>query len=123
MLPTVASAADLMLSEFLASNCNGLRDEDGTSSDWIEIHNAGVETVVLTGLSLTDKSSTPQKWVFPAGNLLAPDGYLVVFASGKDKVGSGGELHTNFAIGASGEYLGLYDGDLLVLSEYSPKVS
>jgi hypothetical protein len=32
-----ASAADLLISEFMASNKNTLADEDGDFSDWIEI--------------------------------------------------------------------------------------
>src|SRR5439155_10081362 len=37
-------------------------------------------------------------------------GYLVVFASGKDRRSTtpGSRLHTNFKLSASGEYLGLY---------------
>src|SRR5437867_128429 len=43
-----APAADrVIISEFVASNSNGLRDEDGDYADWIELFNAGTNTVDL----------------------------------------------------------------------------
>ena len=41
-----------VISEFLASNQNSLRDEDGDHEDWIEILNEGNAAVDLDGLSL-----------------------------------------------------------------------
>ena len=38
---------------------------------------------------------------------IAPRGYLVVFASNKDRRIPGEELHTNFALSAGGEFLAL----------------
>ena len=85
----------------------GLVDEDGELEDWIEIHNASAEAVALDGWSLTDDAGSPRKWRFPA-RILLPDEYLVVFASGKDRRPETGELHTNFRLRRSGEYLALY---------------
>ena len=36
---------EVVISEFLASNTDGIQDEDGDSSDWIELHNAGGDPV------------------------------------------------------------------------------
>ncbi|MCW5556824.1 MAG: hypothetical protein KIT22_03145, partial [Verrucomicrobiae bacterium] len=36
-----------VISEFLASNRDGLRDEDGEASDWIEIRNPDATPVSL----------------------------------------------------------------------------
>lgn len=51
-------------------------------------------------------------WTFPARSL-APGGYLVVFASGKDRrpTNPASPLHTNFKLGNAGESLGLYSPD------------
>ncbi|RIK74873.1 MAG: hypothetical protein DCC68_22275 [Planctomycetota bacterium] len=95
-----------LITEFQASNRSTIEDEDGDSSDWIEIHNPGTVDVNLGGWFLTDDPLLPTKWQFPATRLEA-DGYLVVFASGKDRAVFGEELHTNFAINADGEYLAL----------------
>ena len=53
-LPGSLSAQAVAISEFLAENRDGLADEDGDSSDWIEIQNQGAATVNLDGWSLTD---------------------------------------------------------------------
>src|SRR6187402_2952708 len=76
---------NLLITEFMAENDNTLADEDGDNSDWIEIYNAGTNTVNLLNWSLTDSANNPQNWWrFPATNL-APNTFLIVFASGKDR--------------------------------------
>ena len=106
-------ARALILTEFLADNERGLTDEDGDHSDWIELFNSGAEPVDLEGLILRDSSTD---WTFPS-RLLGPTESLVVFASGKDRVGS--ELHTNFRLSAEGESLALVQADgLSVIHAY-----
>jgi hypothetical protein len=112
-------AADLVISEFLASNVAGLQDKDGAFNDWLEIHNTGTTAVSLAGLTLTDNIALPAQWTFPAGVNLAANGYLVVWCSAKNLAVAGSELHTNFRLGAGGEYLALYNG-ATVLSSYAP---
>ena len=99
-------AADLVISEFLASNHSGLADQDGDFSDWIEIHNTTAAPVSLNGWYLTDDPNNLPEWKFPNVSLGA-DGYLVVFASAKDRATAGSELHTNFKLAGDGEYLAL----------------
>ena len=41
----VPVCGQVMISEFLAINVGGLQDEDGESSDWIELYNTGSSTV------------------------------------------------------------------------------
>jgi len=104
----------------MAVNDSGLDDEDRDEEDWIEIHNAGVNTVDLEGWYLTDNVNTLTKWAFPEVTL-APDAYLVVFASGKNRREPSEVLHTNFKLKGSGEYLGLVRPDgHTVVSEFFP---
>jgi hypothetical protein len=109
-----AGTADLVINEVLASNVstNGLADEDGEQSDWIEIRNRGTTPVDLAGWSLSDDPDVPGLWVFPS-RLLGAGQYLVVFASGKDRKAPTGtnRFHTNFRLGNTGEHLGLYSPD------------
>src|SRR4026209_2045416 len=80
-----AMAADeVIISELVASNSNGLPDEDGAYSDWIEIFNSGTNTANLLNWALTDSAGDLAKWRFPATNL-SPSGFLIVFASGKNR--------------------------------------
>ncbi|MHC4519561.1 MAG: lamin tail domain-containing protein, partial [Planctomycetota bacterium] len=119
-------AAWPVINEFMASNgsvapveAGEVLDEDGDSSDWIEIRNPGDEAIDLSGWYLTDDVDELRRWRFPDRTLLASDGYLLVFASGKDR--TGGELHTNFKLSVDGEYLALVQSDgVTVVDEYGP---
>ncbi len=95
-----------IITEFCASNDSLLLDEDGQSSDWIEIYNPLSYAVDLTGWTLTDNKDKPTKWPFPEMTLDAGQ-FLVVFASDKDRDDPAGQLHTNFVLDPDGEYLAL----------------
>ncbi|HYV28660.1 MAG TPA: lamin tail domain-containing protein, partial [Candidatus Eisenbacteria bacterium] len=107
------------ISEFLADNQGGVRDEDLDSPDWIELFNPGPLRVNLAGWFLTDTSTNLSKWRFPATNLAA-NAYLVVFASNKDRTNVGAPLHANFKLDADGGYLALVKSDgTTVVSEFT----
>jgi hypothetical protein len=110
--------ADPTISEFLARNDSGLLDEDGESSDWIEIHNDSGFALNLAGYKLTNDAALLSKWSLPS-MILAPDERVVVFASAKDRTGS--EWHTNFTIDADGEYLALVrPNGITIVQEFGP---
>jgi CotH kinase protein/Concanavalin A-like lectin/glucanases superfamily/Lamin Tail Domain/Bacterial Ig domain/Immunoglobulin domain len=98
--------AQFLITEFMAVNNTSLNDEDGNNSDWIEIHNESTAAASLEGWYLTDSTNDLVRWQFPATNL-PPNGYLVVFASGKDRRTPGAPLHTNFRLSGAGDYLAL----------------
>ena len=83
-----------MISE-LADNRRTLNDEDGDSSDWIEMFNAGDTAASLNGWFLTNSRTNLTQWRFP-DVVLPPNGFLVVFASKKNRTDITGRLHTNF---------------------------
>ena len=111
----------LVISEFMASNNTTLADENGGYPDWIEIHNPGPEVVSLDGWALTDKADNLNKWQFPDGIEMQVGEFLVVFASGKDLTDPGSELHTNFELSGTGEYLALVRPDDSIATEYAPQ--
>ncbi len=112
--------AQPIISEFMAVNSATLADGDGAYSDWIEVHNPEGLPIDLTGWYLTDSATNLTKWQFPA-TVLPAGGYLIVFASNKNRAVAGAELHTNFALSAGGEYLALVRPDgVSVASEYAP---
>ncbi|MFC7337743.1 lamin tail domain-containing protein [Haloferula chungangensis] len=109
-----------VISEFLASNSDGLTDADGNSSDWIELYNPGSVPAPLLGYYLTDDESEPTKWAFPDVTM-APGSHLIIFASGDNRVDPSGELHANFSLSVDGEYLALVKPDAITIaSEYHP---
>lgn len=105
----------------MASNSATLADEDGAFSDWIEIYNPDAAAVSLSAWFLTDNTKERKKWQFPAITLPSK-GYLVVFASGKNRRDPARTLHTNFALESNGEYLALVrpDGETAA-NEFSPE--
>lgn len=119
-LPHLHGEDHVLITEFMALNDGPLLDEDGDPSDWIELHNAGTNIVNLDGWFLTDRSSQLSQWRFPATNL-APNAYLIVFASGKDRRVPGAPLHTAFRLNGNGEFLGLVrPGGTNVASAFTP---
>lgn len=113
------ASADPIISEFLASNDHGIKDEDGERGDWIEIHNPDATAVNLAGWHLTDNASNKAKWTFPAVSIPSK-GFLLVWADSKNRTNPAAPLHTNFALSAGGEYLGLTRPDNSVSHEYAP---
>src|SRR6185436_9379658 len=113
------SAAEPVINEFMASNGNGILDEDGLKSDWIEIYNPSSVPIDLAGWHLTDDKSLPHAFTFPS-TILNPGGYLLVFATGENQAVSGGELHADFKLEAGGEYLGLLRPDDTVAQQFDP---
>ena len=103
-------AGDLIISEFMARNTSTLVDEDGEYSDWVEIFNRGNTDVSLSGWHLTDDATQLDKWSFP-NQTLGAGNFLLVRASSKDRSTAGQELHTNFKMSSSGEYLALTQDD------------
>ena len=102
--------ADLVISEFSASNKAGLFDGLGNSSDWIELHNPTSASVALNGWKLRDSSTT---WPLPDLTLPA-GGYLLVFASDHAEqpfMDPAGYWHANFKLDGAGEPLSLVRPD------------
>jgi len=98
---------EVLISEFLADNANGIEDENGNREDWIELFNTDATAVSLDGWWITDDSADKKQWRFPAVSLPA-NGTLLVWASGKNRINPAAPLHTNFGLSKSGGFLGLY---------------
>jgi hypothetical protein len=108
MTPTGLEAVGLEISEVVASNGSGLRDEEGKFEDWLELRNVSSLAVALDGLELADGLfSGEPRLAFPAGLVLAPGAYAIVFCD-EDDAGVPASLHAPFKISA-------VDGDELCL--------
>ncbi len=115
-----ASFFQVRINEFMADNGNDIRDEDGTRQDWIEIYNAASTAVDLSGWYLTDSAANLRGWRFPSGVEIPANGYLLVWASSKDRANVAA-LHTNFKLSKSPGYLGLVLPDgATVISSFAP---
>ena len=114
-----------LITELMAKNNKTLADEDGDFSDWFELYNPTTAALSLEGYHVSDKADVTSKWTFPAVSI-PPGGYLVVFASGKDRADPAGTLHTSFKLDADGESLVLTSPGLdwkQELGPFPPQVS
>ncbi len=104
----------MRINEVVTANADGLVDQDGLTSDWIELHNAGLEPVDLEGWFLSDDPVDLTKWALPAIEL-GPRGFVVIFASDADRPDPI-EPHASFRLASEGEFLGLVmpDGETVV---------
>lgn len=123
-LAATLTRAEVIISEFLADNSNGLRDDFGNREDWIELHNSGTVPADLTGWWISDNASNPTKFQLP--ELTIPSGQsLIIWASGKNLTDPTKPIHTNFSLSKSGEFLGLFrpheaSGAPVEVHSYSP---
>ena len=81
-------------------------DEDGEYTDWIEIHNADPSNAHIKDWYLSDDLENLKKWKLPDISL-RPNTYLLIYASGKDRIDP--LFHTNFKINKNGEPIILSD--------------
>ncbi len=103
-----APTGPIQISEFVAKNDTGIRDEANELEDWVELVNVSGAPVNVSGMHLTDDVGNPTKWQIPAGYTLQPGQTLLVWA---DEDGSQGPLHANFKLAAGGEEIALYAAD------------
>ncbi len=100
------SAQNVVINEIITSNSTVITDEDGSYEDWVELYNTGTEAINLEGYGLTDLSSNPYQWVFPA-YWIEPGEHLLVWCSDKNRTDINFPLHTNFKISSGGETITL----------------
>lgn len=112
----ILAVEQLLINELMASNLV-LADEFGERDDWLELYNAGEESVNIGGLYLTDDLDNLSKWQISAPKEIEPNGFAVIWTD--DDVEQGG-LHANFKLSSAGETVALVqvlNGDTLILDQ------
>ena len=99
-----APADAVTFSEIMISNKGSVPDNLGGYPDYIELHNGSSERADISGYGLSDSLLEGAKYVFPAGTVLEPDAYVVVWCSGEAEDG----MHAPFKLSA-GEEAVLFD--------------
>ena len=133
-----ANASGVIITEVMSSNATTVLPIGGptkkapgkntaSAPDWVELYNAGQQPVNLHGFGLSDSVSRPRKWQFPDVTI-SPGQYLVVYCSGRDRVGNGGDIHTSFKISSAGETILFSDPsgkplDKLAVPQLFPDIS
>lgn len=98
LINVLSQAQNVVINEWMSKNSTVVGDEDGHYPDWVEIYNAGANSVDLTGYGISDDARYPFKWVFPQ-KTLGPNEFLVVFCSDKNRISE--PFHTNFKLSGS----------------------
>jgi hypothetical protein len=108
----------VVINEIMASNSDesGIADPAGEYEDWIELYNNTNQAIDLKNFYLSDNNGFRLKWTFPFGTVIAPNGYLIIWAD-KDEDQQG--IHTNFKLSAQGEELMLSHEDGTVIDVVS----
>jgi len=96
-----------VINELLASNSTVNQDADYNDySDWIELFNPSDHPMDLSGYFISDDLNDTTKWEFPGDVSIESDGFIVVWADGKNE--SGSDLHSNFSLQKEGETIYLF---------------
>ncbi|HOY57673.1 MAG TPA: lamin tail domain-containing protein, partial [Verrucomicrobiota bacterium] len=99
------SATPVVLNEVLAHPLPS-SVPDNPNTDWIELCNRGQIPIDLAGLSLSDRTDQPRRWVFPSGMTLDPGGFLLVLF---DSSAPASATNTGFGLSATGDSVFLFD--------------
>jgi hypothetical protein len=110
---------EIIFNEVLSSSSSFI-DEDGDSSDWIELYNSSDNSVNLGNYYLSDDENNITKWKFP-NITINPNSYILIYCSGKNK--SNNELHTNFKISSAGESIYLNNSTTNLTKITVPKLN
>lgn len=93
----------IYINEFMASNGATIADEFGEFNDWIEFYNPNNFAIDMAGYYVSDDPSDLTKYQIPEDSelsVLPANGWLLIWADNQTEQG---DLHTNFALSASGE--------------------
>ncbi|MBK7853975.1 MAG: CotH kinase family protein [Bacteroidetes bacterium] len=114
--PNSSTASGVVINEVMASNATVVADNAGEFDDWIELYNTTANPVDISGFYLTDNVVNLDKFQMPAGTIIQPNDYLIIWA---DEDSSQGAYHANFKLSGSGEQLMFLDGALALIDSVS----
>jgi hypothetical protein len=95
------------LNEVLPVNTNSVADVQGEREPWIELYNSGLTQIALSNFFLTDDFQNLGKWRFPAGTVIDPGQFKVIFADGEPGESTASEWHTSFRLTSASSSVGL----------------
>ena len=93
---------------FLLNTNNGNRYDD-----WFELYNPGPTPANLAGYFLTDNLANKFQFTIPAGYVIPPHGFLLVWADNRPNLNTNTDpaLHVSFRLEQNGEQIGLFASD------------
>lgn len=107
---TIEPSGGLVINEVVSSNRRSLIDPAIGSPDWIELYNAGVRDMDISGCGLSDNIRNMHKYVFPEGTIIEAGGYLLIYAAKNSGNIMTDVLCAGFSLSKGGEYIILTNG-------------
>jgi len=91
----------------MAKNVTSVHDSRGHTPDWLELFNPLATNFNLAGMNL--RTDAGNNWTFPAGSMIAANGYLIVWCDTSRPASTNFEPEVNagFALNASGATVSL----------------
>lgn len=105
--------SNLFINELMADNDITIPGPDMNYPDWIELYNAGTDSLNISGLYLTDDFINPTKWQFPNNTIIDSGEYLLIWCDGYNS--SEEVLYASFRLNANGDTVALFANDGLTL--------
>jgi hypothetical protein len=103
------------INEWMAANTSFLLNTNHGNryDDWFELYNPGGAPVNLAGYYLTDDLTKKFQYAIPAGYVIPPHGFLLVWADSEPHLNTNTDpaLHVNFRLEETGEQIGLFASD------------
>jgi hypothetical protein len=120
---------EIYFNEFVADNTNGITDETGSASPWIELFNSTGKTANIAGMYVSNNKNNLTLWQLPSGDAskttINPSGFLILWADGQT---GDGFLHLPFQLSEAGGQLYLtnitgIDTTIVDSLTYPPQIS
>jgi hypothetical protein len=89
--------SQVYINEYSCSNLSSNIDNYGEYNDWIELANPGPIAVNIGDYYLSNSIAEPLKWKIPSGVSIPGNGFLVIWASGRNEF-SNGNVHASFKL-------------------------
>ncbi len=104
----------IVINEILASNSETNSDENGNFDDWFEVYNFGNTTLNLKDYYFTDDKDNPLKWQITSEEdyYISPGDFILFWCDSEPNQGA---LHTNFKLSGSGEFIGIYTSESILV--------
>ncbi|MBP3193583.1 CotH kinase family protein [Natronogracilivirga saccharolytica] len=97
IVSSMTASARPLFNEIMPLNNFTIADEDGEYESWVELYNNSDDPVRLNGYGLSNRPDDAYRWVLP-DITLAPDSFLLVWLSGKDRRSPDNPLHSSFDV-------------------------
>ncbi len=105
VVTSIIPGIPIVLNEVSAGKAALANLTDGTT-DWLELFNPSTNAVALRDVSLSDDPTSPRKWSFSSGAMIAAGGYQWIACDGSAPAS---DNNTGFALNAAGGALFLYE--------------